>query len=79
MSPHVLPPLAVKSKSERKVNSLPPLGFELVIMGMLAHSLTTRPSPTTQVIGLRILLLTWDGYIANIHKEHSMFSKTQNI
>jgi hypothetical protein len=37
MSAHVLPPLAVNSKSERKVNSLPPLGFELVIFGMLAH------------------------------------------
>jgi hypothetical protein len=36
-SAHVLPPLAVNSKSERKVNSLPPLGFELVIIGMLAH------------------------------------------
>jgi hypothetical protein len=28
---HVLPPLAVNSKSEWKVNSLPPLGFEPVI------------------------------------------------
>jgi hypothetical protein len=37
MSAHVLPPLAVNSKSERKVDSLPPLGFELVIIGMLAH------------------------------------------
>jgi hypothetical protein len=37
MSAHVLPPLAVNSKSERKVNSLPPLGFEPVIFGMLAH------------------------------------------
>jgi hypothetical protein len=36
-SAHVQPPLAVNSKSERKVNSLPPLGFELVIIGMLAH------------------------------------------
>jgi hypothetical protein len=35
--PCVLPPLAVNSKSERKVNSLPPLGFEPVIFGMLAH------------------------------------------
>jgi hypothetical protein len=32
-----LPPLAVNSKSERKVNSLPPLGFEPVIFGTLAH------------------------------------------
>jgi hypothetical protein len=37
MSAHLLPPLAVNSKSERKVNSLPPLGFELVIIGMLTH------------------------------------------
>jgi hypothetical protein len=37
MSAHVLPPLAVNSKSERKVNSLPLLGFEPVIFGMLAH------------------------------------------
>jgi hypothetical protein len=39
MSAHILhvPPLAVNSISERKVNSLPPLGFELVIIGMLAH------------------------------------------
>jgi hypothetical protein len=37
MSAHALPPLAVNSKSERKVNSLPLLGFELVIFGMLAH------------------------------------------
>jgi hypothetical protein len=29
--------ILVNSKSERKVNSLPPLGFELVISGMLAH------------------------------------------
>jgi hypothetical protein len=37
MSAHVLLPLAVNSKSERKVYSLPPLGFEPVIFGMLAH------------------------------------------
>jgi hypothetical protein len=37
MSAHVLPPLVVNSKSERKVHSLPPLGFELLIIGMLAH------------------------------------------
>jgi hypothetical protein len=36
-SARVLPPLAVNSKSEQKVNSLPPLGFEPVIFGMLAH------------------------------------------
>jgi hypothetical protein len=33
----MLPPLAVNSKSEREVNSLPPLGFQPVIIGMLAH------------------------------------------
>jgi hypothetical protein len=37
MSAHVLPPFAVNSKSECKVNSLPPLGFEPVIFGKLAH------------------------------------------
>jgi hypothetical protein len=35
-SAHVLPPLAVNSKSEQKVNSLPLLGFKLVIIGILA-------------------------------------------
>jgi hypothetical protein len=47
MNAHVLPPLAVNSKSERKVNSLPPLGFELVIIGMLAHlsNLSTKSHP----------------------------------
>jgi hypothetical protein len=37
MSAHVLPHLAVNSKSERKVNSLPSLGLELAIIGMLVH------------------------------------------
>jgi hypothetical protein len=37
MSAHVLPPLAVNSKSERKISSLPLLGFEPVVSGMLAH------------------------------------------
>jgi hypothetical protein len=37
MSTHVLLPLAVNSKSERKVDSLPPLGFEPVTFGTLAH------------------------------------------
>jgi hypothetical protein len=37
MSAHILPPLTVNSKSERKVNSLSPLGFEPVIFRMLAH------------------------------------------
>jgi hypothetical protein len=36
-SAHVQPPLAVNSKSERKVNSLPPLGFQPVIFEMLMH------------------------------------------
>jgi hypothetical protein len=47
MSAHVLPPLAVNNKSERKVNLLPPLGFELVIIEMLAqpsnHSAKSHP------------------------------------
>jgi hypothetical protein len=37
MSAHILAILAVDRKSEWKVNSLPPLGFEPVIFGMLAH------------------------------------------
>jgi hypothetical protein len=37
MSAHVLPSLAVNSKSEQKGNSLPPLRFEPVNFGMLAH------------------------------------------
>jgi hypothetical protein len=37
MSVHVLLTLAVNSKSERKVNSLPQLGFQPVIFRMLAH------------------------------------------
>jgi hypothetical protein len=37
MSAHVLLLLTVNSKSEQKVNSLPPLGFEPAIFGMLAH------------------------------------------
>jgi hypothetical protein len=49
MSAHELPPLAVNSKSKRKVNSLPPLGFELVIIGMLAHlsNHSTKSHPRT--------------------------------
>jgi hypothetical protein len=43
--------LAVNSKSERNVNSLPQLGFEPVIIGMLAHlsnhsAKSHPPSPT---------------------------------
>jgi hypothetical protein len=37
MSAHVLLPLAVNSKSERKVDSLPPLGLEPVTLGTVAH------------------------------------------
>jgi hypothetical protein len=37
MRAHVLPPLPAYSKSERKVNSLQPLGFKPVIFGMLTH------------------------------------------
>jgi hypothetical protein len=37
MTAHVLPPLAVNSKSEQKVNLLPSLGFEPVNFEMLAH------------------------------------------
>jgi hypothetical protein len=37
VSTHILSPLAVNSKSERKVDSLPLLGFKPVIFGMLVH------------------------------------------
>jgi hypothetical protein len=37
MSTNILLPLAVNSKSERKVDSLPPLGFEPATFSMLAH------------------------------------------
>jgi hypothetical protein len=38
MSAHVLHvPLAINSKSEQIVDSLPPLGFEPATFGMLAH------------------------------------------
>jgi hypothetical protein len=48
MSAHVLLPLAVNSKSERKVNSLPPLRFEPVIFEILAHlsNHSTKSHPT---------------------------------
>jgi hypothetical protein len=36
MSAQVLLPLRVNSKSEQNVNSLPQLGFEPVVFGMLA-------------------------------------------
>jgi hypothetical protein len=44
-STHVRLPLAVNSKSEQKVNSLPPLGFKPVIFGMLAHLSNHSASP----------------------------------
>jgi hypothetical protein len=37
MGTHILLPLAVNNKSERKVNSLPSLGFEPATFGTLAH------------------------------------------
>jgi hypothetical protein len=37
MSSHVLLTLTVNNKSERKVDSLPPLGFKPETFGMLAH------------------------------------------
>jgi hypothetical protein len=37
MSAHVLQPLIVNTKSERKVDSLPPLGLEPVIFSTPAH------------------------------------------
>jgi hypothetical protein len=58
MSAHVLLPLSVNSKPERKVNSLPPLGFELVIFGMLAHlsNYLTKSHPTIiDVMGVFLL------------------------
>jgi hypothetical protein len=53
MSAHILPPLAVNNKSERKVNSLPPLGFELVIFGMLAYLSNHSAKSHVLVAGLR--------------------------
>jgi hypothetical protein len=52
MSAQVLPPLAVNSKSEQKVHSL---GFELVIIGMLAHLSNhfTKSHPTRLVCYLQ--------------------------
>jgi hypothetical protein len=58
MSAHVLPPLAINSKSERKVNSLPPLGFELVIIRMLAH--LSNHSTKSQPLVTDIMILSPD-------------------
>jgi hypothetical protein len=55
MSAHVQPPLAVNSKSERKVNSLPPLAFVLVIIGMLAH--LSNHSTKSHPIGTPVFFL----------------------
>jgi hypothetical protein len=54
MSSHVLPPLAVNSKSERKVNSLPPLEFKPVIFGMLVHlsNQSAKSHPHIHVLSL---------------------------
>jgi hypothetical protein len=54
MSAHVLPPLAVNSKSERKIISLPPLEFEPVIFGMPAHlsDHSAKSHPQTPVVQL---------------------------
>jgi hypothetical protein len=56
MSAHVLPPLAVNSKSEQKVKSLPPLGFESAIFGMLAHlsnhSAKSYPLPRRAILAV---------------------------
>jgi hypothetical protein len=59
MSAHVLLPLAVNSKSEQKVNSVPPLGFELVIFGMLAHlsDHSAKSHPTVMLVLLWIFVL----------------------
>jgi hypothetical protein len=48
MSAHVLPPLVINSKSERKENSLPPLGFEPVHFGMLAHLSDHKSHPNKE-------------------------------
>jgi hypothetical protein len=53
MSAHVLPPLAVNSKSERNVNSLPPLGFEPAIFGTLAHLGALGQVPPQCLTGLK--------------------------
>jgi hypothetical protein len=50
MNAHVLLPLAVNSKSERKFNSLPLLGFEPVIFGMLAHLSDRLAKPHLQMV-----------------------------
>jgi hypothetical protein len=58
MSAYILSPLAV-NKSERKVNSLPPLGFKLVIFGMLAHlsNHSAKSHPHTYVLIPFILIV----------------------
>jgi hypothetical protein len=71
MSDHVLPPLTVNSKSERKVNSLPLLEFEPVIFGMLAHlsnhSAKSHPPMHGEHQLLRNIHLT---SLCNRHRHH---------
>jgi hypothetical protein len=59
MSVHALLPLAVNSKSEWRVDSLPPLGFESAIFGMLAHlsDRSTKSHPLKYVVNR----LWWKG------------------
>jgi hypothetical protein len=45
MGTHVLLPLAVNSKPERKINSLPPLGLDLATFAHQWTALTAQPSP----------------------------------
>jgi hypothetical protein len=54
MGAHVLLPLAVKSKSERKVDSLPLLGFEPVTFRMIAHfsDHSAKPHPLISCLSL---------------------------
>jgi hypothetical protein len=61
MSAHVLPPLAVNSKSEQKVNSLPPLRFEPVIFGMLEHlsNHSAKSHPNIMVIFIMVVVISF--------------------
>jgi hypothetical protein len=66
ISAHILPPLAVNSKSERKVNSLPPLGCEPVIFGMLAH-LSNQSAKSHPLIGKLINKMKQDYTLRGVH------------
>jgi hypothetical protein len=74
VSANVLPPLAVNSKSEQKVNSLPPLGFEPEIFGMLAllsdHSAKFHPDKKKKNTDIINITITTRGVI-------SVFTKTR--